>query len=154
MTIFKLYKEIFFKSSNWNIAVFQFCPPVQQRESIIHISQFSSVAQSSLSLWSMICSRPGFPVHHLLPEPAQTHVRRVSDAMQPSHPLSSPSPLIFSLSQHQGLSQWVSSLHQVAKVSELQDKEPCPSNEYWGLISFRMEWCDLLAIQGTLKSFL
>ena len=121
MTIFRLYKEIFIKSSNWNIAVFQFCSPIQQRQLFIHIGPFSSVAPANLSLRSMVCSRPGFPVHHLLPEPAQTHVRRVRDAMQPSHPLSSPSPLIFSLSQHQGLSQWVSSLHQVAKVSELQN---------------------------------
>ena len=146
MTIFRLYKEIFIKSSNWNIAVFQFCPPVQQRESIIHISQFSSVAQSSLSLWSMICSRPGFPVHHLLPGPAQTHVRRVSDAMQPSHPLSSPSPLIFSLSQHQGLSQWVSSLHQVAKVSDFRTRNHVlPMNiEDW----FLLGWSGVIFLQS------
>ena len=104
MTIFRLYKEIFFKSSNWNIAVFQFCTPIQQRESIIHISQFSSVAQSSLTLQSMVFSKPGFPVHHQLPEPAQTLGHRVSGAIQPSHPLLSPC-LIFSLSQHQGLFQ-------------------------------------------------
>ena len=68
----------------------------------------------------MDCSIPGFPVHHTLPELAQTHVHRVSDAIQPSHPLSSPSPPAFNLSQHQGLFQRVSSLHQVAKVLELQ----------------------------------
>ena len=66
------------------------------------------------------CSTPGFPVHHQLPELAQTHVHWVSDAIQPSHPLSSPSPSAFNLSQHQGLFQWVSSLHQVAKVLEFQ----------------------------------
>ena len=128
MTIFRLYKEIFIKSSNWNIAVFQFCTPIQQRESIIHISQFCSVTQSSLSLRSMLCSRPGFPVHHQLPEPAQTHVHRVGDANQPSHPLSSPSPPVFNLSQHKGLSQYISSLHQVAKVSELQLHHVLPMN--------------------------
>ena len=68
----------------------------------------------------MECSAPGFPVHHQLPELAQTHVHHVSDAIQPSHPLSSPSPPAFNLSQHQGLSKWVSSLHQVAKVLEFQ----------------------------------
>ena len=68
----------------------------------------------------MNCSMPGFPVRHQLPELAQTHVHRVSDTIQPSHPLSSPSPPTFNLSQHQGLFQWVSSLHQVAKVLEFQ----------------------------------
>ena len=63
---------------------------------------------------------PGFPVHHQLLEVAQTHVRRVGDTIQPSHPLSSPSPPAFSLSQHQGPFQRVSSLHQVAKVLEFQ----------------------------------
>ena len=68
----------------------------------------------------MKCSTPGLPVYHQLPEFTQTHVRRVSDVIQPSHPLSSPSPLAFNLFQHQGLSQCVGSLHQVAKVVELQ----------------------------------
>ena len=63
---------------------------------------------------------PGFPVHLQLLEPAQTHVHRVSDAIQPSHPLSSPSPPAFNLALHQGLFQGVGSLHQVAKVLELQ----------------------------------
>ena len=65
-------------------------------------------------------SMPGFPAHHQLPELTQTHVNRVSDIIQPSHPLSSPSLPAFSLSQHQGLFQGVSSLHQVAKVLEFQ----------------------------------
>ena len=65
-------------------------------------------------------SMPGLPVHHQLLEFTQTHVHWVGDAIQPSHPLSSPSPLAFNLSQHQGLFQWVSSLHQVATVLELQ----------------------------------
>ena len=68
----------------------------------------------------MDCSTPGFPVRHFLPEFAQTHIHWVGDAIQPSHPLSSPSPLALNLSQHQGLFQWVSSSHQVAKVLELQ----------------------------------
>ena len=68
----------------------------------------------------MDCSTPGFSVLRHLLELAQTHVYWVSDAIQPSHPLSSPSPPAFNLSQQQGLFQWVSSLHQVAKVSELQ----------------------------------
>ena len=101
----------------------------------------------------MDCSMPGFPVHHQLPEPTQTHVHWVGDAIQPSHPLSPPSPPDFSLSQHQGLFQWVSFLHQVAKVLEFHFNIS-PSNEYSGLISFRMDWLDLLAVQGTLKSLL
>ena len=68
----------------------------------------------------MYCSMPGLPVHRQLLEFTQTHVRWVSDAIQPSHPLSSPSPPAFNLSQHQGLFQWVSPLHQMAKESELQ----------------------------------
>ena len=96
-------------------------------------------------------STPGFPVHHQLPELAQTHVHWVSDTIQPSHPLSSPSPA-FNLSQHQGLFQWISSSHQVAKV--LASFSISPSNEYSGLISLRMDWLDLLAVQGTLKSLL
>ena len=68
----------------------------------------------------MVCSTAGFPVYQQLPELAQTHVHRVDDAIQPSHPLSSPSPPAFNLSQHQGLFQGVSSSHQVAKVLEFQ----------------------------------
>jgi len=80
---------------------------------------FSSLAQLCSTLCNpMDCSTWGFPVHHQLPELAQTHIYRVSDAIQPSHPLSSPSPPAFNLSQHQGLFKWVSSSHQVAKVLE------------------------------------
>ena len=83
--------------------------------------QFSSVTQSCPTLCNpMDCSMPGFPVHYQLPELAQTHVHWVSDAIQPTHPLSSPSPPAFNLSQHQGLFKWVSSSHQVNKVLELQ----------------------------------
>ena len=68
----------------------------------------------------MDCSMPGFPVHHQLPELAQTHVPQVGDAIQPFHPLSSPSPPAFNLAQHQGLFQWISHSHQVAKILEVQ----------------------------------
>ena len=84
-------------------------------------SSVSSVAQLCLTLCdSMDCSTPGFPVHHQLPELTQTHVHRVGGAIQSPHPLSSPSPPAFNLSQHQGLFQSVSSSHQVAKVLEFQ----------------------------------
>ena len=83
--------------------------------------QFSSVAQSCPTLCDpMNRSTPGLPVHHQLPEFTQTHIHRVSDAIQPSHPLSSPSPLASNPSQHQGLFQWVNSSHEVAKVLEFQ----------------------------------
>ena len=103
----------------------------------------------------MDCSMPGFPVLHHLMELAQTHVHWVSDAIQPSHPLLSPSPPAFNLSQHQSLFQWVSSSHQVTKVLELQLQLQHESFQWYsGLISFRMDWFDLLAVQGTLKSLL
>ena len=86
-----------------------------------HTHKFSSVAQSCPTLCNhRDCSVPGFPVHHQHPEFAQTHVHYVGNAIQPSHPLSSPSPPAFSLSQNQGLLQWVSSSHQVAKVLGFQ----------------------------------
>ena len=83
--------------------------------------QFGPVAQSCLTLWDpMDCSTPGLPVHHQLLEFTKTHVHSVDNAIQPSHPLLSPSPPAFKLFQHQGLFQWISSSHQVAKVLELQ----------------------------------
>ena len=83
--------------------------------------QFCSISQSCLTLCDpMDCSTPGLPVHHQLPEFTQTHAHWVSDAIQPSHPLSSSSPPTLNLSQHQGLFQWVSSSHQVAKILEFQ----------------------------------
>ena len=87
-----------------------------------HTAQFSSVQLLSRVTFhhSMDCSTPGFSVRHQLPELAQTHVHQVSDAIQTSRPLSSPSPPAFSLSQHQGLFQGVSSSHQVAKVTLLK----------------------------------
>ena len=84
-------------------------------------SQFSSVAQSCLTLCDpMNRSTPGLPVHHQLPEFTQTHFHRVSDVIQPSHPLSSPSPPAPNPSQHQNLFQGVNSSHEVAKVLEFQ----------------------------------
>ena len=116
--------------------------------------QFSSVAQSCPSLWDLMnCSTPGLPVHHQLLEPTQTHVHRVGDAIQPSHPLLSPFllPSIFP------------SIRVLSSESALPIRWPkywsfsfniSPSNEHPGLISFRMDWLDLLAVQGTLKSLL
>ena len=90
-------------------------------------------------------------VHHQLPESTQTHLHGVSNAIQQSHPLSCPSPRAFNLSQHQGLFKWVSSSHCWLKNFSYNIS---PSNEHPGLISFKMDWLDLLAVQGTLKSLL
>ena len=113
-----------------------------------------SVAKSCLTLCDpMDCSTAGFPVFHYPLELAQTHVHQVSDAIQPSHPLSSPSPPAFNLSQHQGLSsesalpiRWPKYWSFSFSIS--------PSNEYSGLISFRIDWFDPFAVQGTLKGLL
>ena len=119
------------QSENWNI-------------------QFNSVDQSCPTLWDpMNRNMPGFPDHHKLPEFTQTHVHQVGDAIQPSHPLLSPSPPAPNPSQHQGLFKWVSSSHQVAKYWSFS-LNISPSNEHPGLISFRMDWLDLLTVQGTL----
>ena len=100
----------------------------------------------------MDCSTPGFPVHHQLLELAQTHVHRVSDAIQPSHPLSSPSPPAFKIFPR---------VFPNESVLHIRWPKYCsfsfsisPSNEYSGLISFRMDWLDILAIQVSLKSLL
>ena len=122
--------------------------------------QFSSVTQSCPTLCDPmvlhpLCNTPGFPVHHQLLEFTQTHVHWVSDAIQSSHPLLSPSPPTFNLSHHQGDS--------FSNESVLHIRWPkywsfscsiSPFNEYSGLISFRVDWLDLLAVQGTLKSLL
>ena len=114
--------------------------------------QFSTVAQSCPALCNpMECSTPGLPVHHQFPEFTQTHVHWVGDAIQPSHPLSSRSPPTFNLSQHQGLFQWVSSSHPKYWSFSFSIS---PSSEYSGLISFRMDCLDFLAVQGTLKNLL
>ena len=116
--------------------------------------QFSLVAQSCPTLWDpMNRSTPGLPIHHHLPEFTQTHVYRVSDAIQPFHPLSSPSPPAPNPSQHQGLFQWVTSW-KVAWGGQSIGVSTSASNEHPGLVSFRMDWLDLLAVQGTLKSLL
>ena len=101
----------------------------------------------------MNLSTPGLPIHHQLPECTQTHVHQVSDAIQPSHPWSSPSPPALNPSQHQGLFQWVNSSHEVAKYWTFSFSIS-PSNEYLGLISFRIDWSELLVVQRTLKSLL
>jgi len=116
--------------------------------------QFISVAQSCLTLCDpMIRSMPGLPVHHQLPEFTQTHVHRVSDAIQPCHPLR---PLLL-------LPQIPLSIRVFSNESTLRLRWPkywsfsfsiIPSKEIPGLISFRMDWLDLLAVQGTLKSLL
>ena len=115
-----------------------------------------SSVQSLSHVWlfnPMDCSTPGFPFYLQLLEPAQTHFHWVGDAIQPSHPLLSPFPPAFNVSEHQGLFQWVSSLHHVLKVLELQLQH---QSFQWilGLISFRIDWFDLLAVQRTLKSLL
>ena len=118
------------------------------------IFMFSSVTQSCPTFCDpMDCSTPGLPVHHQLPEFTQTHVRQADDAIQPSHP---PSPLlllpsiIFSIrvfsSELVLCIRWTTHWSFSFSIS--------PSNEYSGLISFRMDWLDLLAVQGTLKSLL
>ena len=102
----------------------------------------------------MNCRMPGFPVLHHLPEFAQNYVHLVSDAIQPSHPLPHPSPIVLSLPQHQDLFQWICSSHHVAKVLELQFRIS-PSNEYsQGWFPLGLTSLNFLAVQGTLKSLL
>ena len=121
---------------------------------IIISVQFISVTKSCPTLCNpMNHSTPGLPVHHQHPEPTQTHFHWVGDAIQPSHPLSFPSPPTFNLSQNQGLFKWVSSSHHVAKYWTF-NFNISPTNEHPGLISFRIDWLDLFAVQGTLKSLL
>ena len=111
---------------------------------------FSSVQSlSCVQLYDpMDCSMPGFPVHHQLPEFTQTHVHWVSDAIQPSHPLLSPSPSAFRVFSNESVLciRWPKYCSFSFSIS--------PSHEYSGLISFRMDWLHLLAVQGTLKSLL
>ena len=121
---------------------------------VVDSVQFSAVAQSCPTLCDpMDNSTSGFPVHHQLQALAQTHVHWVGDAIQLSHPLSSPSPPAFNLSQHQGLCnksflciRWPEYWSFSFSIT--------PSNEYPGLISFKIDWLALLAVQGTLKSLL
>ena len=123
--------------------------PLVRRES----SQASSPLMFSCQVCNLNCSMPGFPALHYLPEFALTQVHWVSDAIYSSHPLPPPSPLALNLSQHQSLFQWVGSSHQVVKVFELRLQH---QSFQWlfRLISFRIDWFDLLAVQGTLRSLL
>ena len=118
--------------------------------------QFSSVTQSCPTLCDPTdCSKPGLPVHHQLPEVIHMNVHWVSGAIQLSHPLSSPSPPTFNLSQHQRLfnkNETVLCIRWAKYWSFSYSIRP--SNEHPGLISFRIDWLDLLAVQGTLKSLL
>ena len=115
--------------------------------------QFSSATQSYPTFCDpRDCSMPGFPVHHRLLELVQIHVHRFGDTIQPSHPLSFLSPPAFNHSQHQGLFQGVFHIRWSKYWSF--SFSISPSNEYSELISFRIDWLDLLAVQGTLKSLL
>ena len=114
--------------------------------------QFSSVTQSCLTLCDpMDCSTPGFPVHHQLLEFTQTHVHRVGDAIQPSHPLSSTAPPTFSLSQIRVFSNESALCIRWPKYWSFSFRIS-PSNEHSEWISLRMDWLDLLAVQGTQES--
>ena len=116
--------------------------------------QLSSVTQSCLTLCHpMNRSITGLPIHHQLPEFTQTHVHQVGDAIQPSHSLLSPSPLAPNPSQHQSFSN-ESTLHMRWPKYWSCSFSTIPSKEIPGLISFRMDWLDLLTVQGTLKSLL
>ena len=113
-------------TSGWLMSMYGKKPSQNCKVTVLQLKytnsvHFSSVTQSCPTLCDpMNCSMPGFPVHHQLPESTQTHVHWVGDAIQSSRPLSSPSPPALNPSQHQGLFQWVSSSHQVAKVLEFQ----------------------------------
>ena len=114
--------------------------------------QFSSATQSSLTICDpMDCSTPGFPVHHQLLQPAQTHVHQVSNAILTSHPLSSPS-LLASIFPSIRVFSNQSALH--IRWPKYRSFSMSPSHEYSGLISFRMDWLDILAVQETLNSLL
>ena len=121
--------------------------------------QFSLVTQSCLTLCDpMNCSTPGLPVHHQLPEFTRTQVHRVSDAIQPSHPLSSPSPPAPNASQHQSLFQWVNSSHEVAGVSalasvlpkDIQDRSPL---EWTGWISLQSKGLSRVFSNTTVQKY-
>ena len=122
---FQLPQKLWAATKTWSLSVsfkFETLNDLGKKSTFISSSiQFSSVAQSCPTLCDpMNRSTPALPVHHQIPESTQTHVHWVSDAIQPSHPLSSPSPPAFNLSQHQGLFPWVNSLHEVARVLEFQ----------------------------------
>ena len=149
-------KDCDYVTENWNLQWFNhflnsLLPFVNRKlfgaVPLSRFSSVSSVAQSCPTLCDpMNRSPPGLPVHHQLPEFTQIHVHWVGDAIQPSHPLSSHSPPAFNLSQHQGLfaSGGQSIWNFAFSIS--------PSNEYSGLISFRMDWVDLPAVQDSQES--
>ena len=116
--------------------------------------QFSCSVVSDSSCDPMNRSMPGLPVHHQLLEFTQTHIHRVSDAIQPSHPLSSPSPPSPNPSQHQSLFPNESTLRMRWPKYWSFSFSISLSSEHPGMISFRMDWLDLLAVQGTLKCLL
>ena len=128
------FKKIIIMHVSWSCAVSwittprKFCSQEIETETLTGFT-YSSEKQLAISSVAQLCptlcdpmnhSTPGLPVHHQLPEFTQTHAHRVGDAIQPSHPLSSPSPPALNPSQHQGLFQWVNSSHEVAKVLEFQ----------------------------------
>ena len=120
---------------------------------LLFFTLWSSVTKSCLTLCNpMNCSTPGIPVLHHRPEFAETHVHWVSDAIHLSHPLSLLSPLALNLSQHQGF--FFSELVLHIRCPKYWSFSSSPSNEYSVLISFRIDWFDLFAVQGTLKSLL
>ena len=125
---------------------------------LLFSNQCSSVTQSCLTLSNpMDCSTPGFPVHHQLPDLAQTHVHLVHDAIQPSHPLSSPSPAFNLPSIRVFSNESVLCIRESKYWSfrfSISPSNEYPSNEYSRLNSFRMDWFNLLVVQGTLKSLL
>ena len=127
----------------------------QIKKKIFLLHQFSSVAESGLTLCDpMDCCMPGFPCLSPTPELAQTHVHQVRDAIQISHTLLSPSPHVFSLSQHRGLFQQVCFSHQVAKVLELQLQHQSFQWIFSTDFLLKSVWFDLLVVQGTLKNLL
>ena len=166
LVLAKTSSLIFYMEDNGNLSSSQFKEKlkfyryVQQlyiRAKLLFVNAFKklccccSITKSCPALCDPMNCSTSFPILHYLPEFAQTRDHWVSDTIQPSHPLSSPFPPTFNLSQHQGLFQWVSSLHQVVKVLEFQLQY---QSFQWifRTDSFRMHWLDLLAVQGTLKS--
>ena len=147
--------------SYWQLSNFAYilqCIPIDTSKwsQLYPIWAFSSVqfiTQSCLTLCNpMSCSTPGLPVHHQLLESTQTHVHWVGDAIQPSHPLSSPSPPALNLSQYQGLFKWVSSSHQVAKVLEFQLQNQ--SYQWTPRTDLLLEAHDILITHALFSSFL
>ena len=142
---------------NWEVLVicllgcFSLKDSYHSLQSTLSSAQFSRSVVSN-SLWPHEPQQPGLPAHHQLPEFTQTHVHCVGDVIQPSHPLSSPSPPALNLSQQQGSNESVLRIRWPKYWSFSLNISP--SNEHPGVISFRMDWLDFLALQGTLKSLL